>query len=270
MINKLKDWFQNRVMGADWFKLIVPMVIILIIVMGILVWLALPKPDYFPPTEGYFEKIIADAQQKNASHFAWLYKTNIIIQCVLILTALLAAIFASLTTKDNAEDVKKWSVLLTAVTAALASVLSTFHIRENIESLIKVTLQLNQLEADYLAARASFVDESKDAEKSDTQKKLRDLNRTYTTRFNIILDTRMHAYANVGQQSLQSVSLTDPSSLNPANPSSPSAPAPRLMLLAERAQLEWSPLPILTHRTEVAVIGGDFYKGPQLLFLTLL
>jgi hypothetical protein len=132
-------------------------------------------------------------------------------------------VFASLTTKENAEHVKKWSVFLTAITAALASVQSTFHIRENIGTFIKATVDLNQLQADYLAERASFADElkSKDAFKPDTQKKLLELHRVYTLRYNVILNDRMHAWSNVGQQSLRSSIPAIPSPPSPASPSSP-------------------------------------------------
>jgi hypothetical protein len=194
-------------MRANWTKLVIPALIILTLCIGIGIWLILPSVlNIASPAIAIdtFETAILTSEERNGDQFAIWYKSNIIIQCTLILTALMATVFASVTTKDNAERVKKWSVLLTAITAALASIHSTFHVRENIETLIRTSVDLTLLEADYLAARAPFANElkSKDAaDNAETQKKLTELHVKFMGRYAIILSNRMHAWANIGQQS---------------------------------------------------------------------
>jgi hypothetical protein len=136
-------------------NLIMPLMFLLLICLLVGIWFGLPasKTAGEPSLEG-FEEALDMAIDKNKSDFNLWYRSNVVIQCTLIFSALLATVFASLTTRENAEKVKKWSVLLTALTATLASAQSTFHIRENIETFIRSNGQLSLLEMDYLLERA--------------------------------------------------------------------------------------------------------------------
>lgn len=149
----------------------------------------------------YIEALLYDAERINLEHFQLWYKANIVVQCTLIGSALLAAIFASVTTTENAESLKKWSVLLTAITAAMASFQGTFHIRENLETFIQTAVDMNMFEVDYLADRAKFADELRDKTATERNSKLLELHRSYMGRLNNILSNRMHALTNVGAQS---------------------------------------------------------------------
>lgn len=105
---------------------------------------------------------------------------------------------------------KKWSVLLTAVTATLASIQSTFHIRENIETFIKTSTDLISLETDYLVERAPFDNELKKSGGKnldpELQKKLVELRQKFVPRYLNIETSVMRAWANAGQQSTGSQS----------------------------------------------------------------
>jgi hypothetical protein len=195
--------------GGNWVKR-AGLAAIVLTVFLILLWIILPVVTVFqhaPAQPDIFARAIDEAQRKNSLHFELWYKINFLIQFALILTALAATVLASRTTKENAEHYKNWSVWLTAITAALAAGQSTFHIRENIQTFIKAAVDLNQLEADYLAARAPLMEEARSKEpNSDSQKKLLELQRVYVKRYNIILSDRMHAWANVGQQSTPTAS----------------------------------------------------------------
>ena len=169
----------------------------------VVTWLVRDTAIYATPTAipgDHYEELLYKAQRLNLDHFQLWYKLNIIIQCTLIVAALLAAIFASVTTRENAESLKKWSVLLTAVTAAVASFQATFHIRENLDSFIQATIDMNLVEADYLADRAKFVDELKDKATTETNIQLLELHRKYMGRLNNIVGSRMHALTNIGSQ----------------------------------------------------------------------
>jgi hypothetical protein len=90
------------------------------------------------------------------------------------------------------SNYKKWSVLLTAMTAALTSAQSTFHIRENIEAFVKTAGNLELLQAKYLAKRAEIKD---DGSHSQILKLQSDSMQEYVD----IMTARMRAYGNAGQ-----------------------------------------------------------------------
>ncbi|MGJ5176019.1 hypothetical protein ACQR16_19130 [Bradyrhizobium oligotrophicum] len=186
---------------------IVMSAIFILILFLIVAWLALPTPTLVSDGSGdVFQIAIDQSLQRNAANFDLWYKSNMVIQCTLIFTTPLATVFASITTRDNAEEIKKWSVLLTSVTAALASVQSTFHVRENIETFIKSSADLVLLEADYFVDRAEYENAILNSEGKpldpEIQKKLRGLHQKYMQKYMNIQTARMRAWANAGQQSL--------------------------------------------------------------------
>ena len=205
---KRSGWLNRwtPMLRPDWISWVVPMTIVLLACLLLVIWRVLPTPtNMAAPAIDVFESALDEALVRNAGNFDLWYKSNMVIQFTLIFTALLATVFASITTKDNAEHIKKWSVLLTAITATFASVQSTFHIRENIETFIRSTGDLVLLETDYLAERAPL---DKDIKKSagkdldpETEKKLIEIRQKYMARFMTIETARMRAWANAGQQS---------------------------------------------------------------------
>jgi hypothetical protein len=202
----LRTWKSLR--DTNWVNLIMPLAIFLFVCLLVGVWFALPtsKTVGEPSIDG-FEEALDQAIDKNKSDFHLWYKSNVVIQCALIFSALLATVFASLTTRENAENVKKWSVLLTALTATLASAQSTFHIRENIETFIRSNGQLALLEMDYLLERAPLDSELRKFKKSgadldpDLQMKLTEVRHKYMPRYIDIQTGQMRAWANAGQPS---------------------------------------------------------------------
>lgn len=194
--------------GINWVNLVMPLTVVLLICLLVGIWFGLPatKTAGEPSLEG-FEEALDMAIDKNKSDFNLWYKSNVVIQCTLIFSALLATVFASLTTRENAERVKKWSVLLTALTATLASAQSTFHIRENIETFIRSNGQLALLEMDYLLARAPLDPDLRKYKKAgtdpdpDLEKKLTEIRHKYMPKYIDIQESQMRAWANAGQPS---------------------------------------------------------------------
>jgi hypothetical protein len=189
-------------------NLIMPLMFLLLICLLVGIWFGLPasKTAGEPSLEG-FEEALDMAIDKNKSDFNLWYRSNVVIQCTLIFSALLATVFASLTTRENAEKVKKWSVLLTALTATLASAQSTFHIRENIETFIRSNGQLSLLEMDYLLERAPLDADLRKYKKSgadmdpDLEAKLTEIRHKYMPKYIDIQEGQMRAWANAGQPS---------------------------------------------------------------------
>jgi hypothetical protein len=203
-LHKLRGWMSAVRLAVSDETLYILRIAIGVAIFSLVVWWLVRTTavlENASPIKGdYYETLLYKVQRINLDHFELWYKLNIIIQCTLIVAALLAAIFASITTRENAERLKKWSVFLTAVTAAMASFQATFHIRENLDTFIQATADLNQLEADYLADRAKFAEELTDTAKIENNIKLLELHRSYIGRFNEVVGRRMHALTNVGQQ----------------------------------------------------------------------
>jgi hypothetical protein len=203
-------WYRRWKSWRDlnWADLIMPVTFVLLICLMVGIWYALPasKTVGEPSLEG-FEEALDMAIDKNKHDFNLWYRSNVVIQCTLIFSALLATVFASLTTRDNAERVKKWSVLLTALTATLASAESTFHIRENIETFIRSNGQLALLEMDYLLERAPLDPDLRKYKKSgtdpdpDLEMKLTEIRHKYMPKYIDIQTGQMRAWANAGQPS---------------------------------------------------------------------
>jgi hypothetical protein len=210
----LRGWIPRS--GADWTKLVVPMGIVLIIVVSAnALWRVLPyeRDVEIPPiATDIFEVALDQAIQNNDDEYELWYKSNIIIQCTLIVTALLATVLASTTTAQNADRVKKWSILVTAITAALASLQSTFHVRENLDLFINSSADLTLLETEYLAARSPLINEAKFKRhhKNVDIEKLRELHLKFMPRYLDTLNNSRHAWANVGQQPLRMPSSETP------------------------------------------------------------
>jgi hypothetical protein len=203
----LRAWMPRT--GADWMKLVVPLgVVLIIVVLAIVLWRVLPREQFVerpPIATDIFEAALDQAIQNNDDEYELWYKSNFIIQCTLIVTALLATVLASTTTSQNADHVKKWSILLTALTAALATLQSTFHVRENLESFINSSADFTLLETEYLAARSPLINQPKFKRhhKDVDIEKLRELHLEFMPRYLDYLNNSRHAWANVGQQSLR-------------------------------------------------------------------
>ena len=206
-----RSWKSWR--DLNWVNLIMPVTVFLLICLLVGIWFGLPasKTAGEPSLEG-FEEALDMAIDKNKSDFNLWYRSNVVIQCTLIFSALLATVFASLTTRENAEKVKKWSVFLTALTATLASAQSTFHIRENIETFIRSNGQLSLLEMDYLLERAPLDPDLRKYKKSGTdmdpelERKLTEIRHKYMPKYIDIQEGQMRAWANAGQPSAPSES----------------------------------------------------------------
>jgi hypothetical protein len=213
---------KHRITAAEFVYPAIFVISIIIVAGGI--YVLMPVMQFYGienSTGDDFEDALNSSMQNNASNFAWWYKSNMLIQFVLIFTALLATVLASLTTQGNAEKIKYWSVILTGITAALASMQSTFHIRENIETFIKSASNLQLLDAVYVEKRAHINSEviaslnendkykiNASGRAGDIQRELikrypekylflqRELMRQYVD----VMGARMRAWANAGQQ----------------------------------------------------------------------
>jgi hypothetical protein len=206
----LRRWKSFR--DIEWINLMMPMTIFVLFCALVGIWYALPTSKMVSePAIDIFETALDEAIDKNKGDFHLWYKSNVVIQCTLIFTALLATVFASLTTKENTERVKKWSVVLTAITATLASVQSTFHVRENIETFIRTNSDLALLEMDYVFERAPLDNDlrkynelkTKSSEADldpDLQKKLIELRHKFMPRWMAIQTDQMRAWTNAGSQ----------------------------------------------------------------------
>ena len=204
------QWILNHIIA------ILGAIVLVLVVIGA-VWFALPNGNVVSsPALDDFEQALDEAIQQNMKNFVWWYKANIVIQSTLILTALFATVAASITTKDNADTLKKYTVFLTAVTVALASVQSTFHIRDNVNSFITASGRLELLESEYLVARAPFEAQLRaSAGKPPGEKivplELLKIQQSSLKKYVDIEADRMRAWASIGQQT---------------SPQSPPAPVP--------------------------------------------
>jgi hypothetical protein len=187
---------------------------VILIALLIINWIFFtPIPVISEEARDYWERAIDKQIDKNISDFATWYRFNIVLQAALILTSLFATIAAAVTTSDNIRSIKKYSIVLTAVTSALTAIISTFHIRENIETFIRINGDLQILEWEYLRDRAPFM---KNADASEASPQLLAVQYELSKKFVTIQSARLRAYASIGAQSLPT----------PAPPSSP-PPAPR-------------------------------------------
>jgi hypothetical protein len=190
----------------------VPVVLGLLLLLAGVLWF-LPSGELVQNTPDDLETVMDKTLAYNLRDYNLFYRINILIQSALILAATFATVFAAITTKDNTEKVKKYSVFLTAVTAGLAAVLSTFHIRDNMDTLIGVTQDLQVLEIKYLAARAKVIEDIKKKDPNFTLKKvensaalpreLLELQREWLPLYTDILRLRMRAWSNIGSQTMQ-------------------------------------------------------------------
>jgi hypothetical protein len=94
----------------NWTDYIVPILFIFLFIACIAVWHFLPSGQVTekPDEKDEFVKNILYLEGQNFANFGLWYKSNIIIQIILIVTALFATVLASLTTSGNAERIKKW------------------------------------------------------------------------------------------------------------------------------------------------------------------
>jgi hypothetical protein len=187
---RLLQWIQS-----NWSALTAAVLLLIVLVLMI-IWLMLPADKLIfpalPPdsTDSFENDLITNAKRSMGSFEVW-YKTNILLQLILIATSLAAAMTAALTTSENANMLKKYSVILTAITAALATAQQTFHIRENINSFITSTTRLELLVYDYVSKRGT---PDYSANPLKLQKEIMD---TYVD----IEANRMRAWASIGEQS---------------------------------------------------------------------
>ncbi len=141
--------------------MVMPWVVLLILIGGLALWSALPDGLVIENTSDDLEAQMDATLLQNFRDYQWWYKGNLLTQVLLILASIGATVFAAITTQRNAETIKKWSVLLTALTAGSAAFLTTFHVRENLEAFIAANEQIQQVEAEYLAERANTLQKLK-------------------------------------------------------------------------------------------------------------
>ncbi len=193
---------------------IIMAVIILVVLLAINWIFFTPIPTISEEAKDYWERAIDKQIDKNIADFAMWYRFNIMLQAALILTSLFATIAAAVTTADNIGSIKKYSIVLTAITSALTAIISTFHIRENIETFIRINGDLQVLEWEYVRDRAPFM---KSANANEVSPQLLAIQYELSKKFVTIQSARLRAYASIGAQSLPTPA---PSS------SPPPAPAP--------------------------------------------
>ena len=212
----LSSWISNNPRKSAIFG-----VLFAVVFLSIVVWF---RSQAFVLVEGGAldsnEQTLDAAIVTNANDLQNWYRSNLIIQAILICAGLLATISAASTNKDNTEILKKYTVVLTAITSTLAIVLTTFHIRENVETFIRANADLHSIEADYLAERAKgpvgpiLRASAKTAEKAKAAgtplpaselmdpPELAALWSKFLPRYLEVESARLHAWASVGQQSL--------------------------------------------------------------------
>jgi hypothetical protein len=181
-------------------------IVFLIILVGVGVWLTLPSGEFIDQQAlDSFEGSLDNSIRQSMGNFQWWYKSNILIQFTLITTSVLATVTAAITTSENANAVKKYAVVFTAVTAALASAQQTFHIRDNISSFITATGNLELLKYEYIVHRSQLEQEFQaNAGNSDKNKDippaLLQLQQNIMKKYVDIETDRMRAWASIGQQ----------------------------------------------------------------------
>jgi hypothetical protein len=242
----------TRLPAPVWIEWAVPTATVILIVGAVLVWKVLPvgltEPSDLADT---LETAMDDTLLANFKDYELGYKANIIIQLVLIFTSISATVFAAITTAHTAEAMKKWSVLLTALTAACAAFLSTFHIRENLEGIVSLNTELVALEANYLADRAVVLKKLKERQwDPDTKipeivkaaraakdnkttdfsslswpQEILDLQFRYSKEYARLQAQRMKLWMNVGSQSLPPAA-THPAGALPTPPTTTMTPTP--------------------------------------------
>ena len=192
---RLAEWVQsNRVLTGLG-------VLFLIILVAIAISLVLPSDELMIPgkAQDSFENSLGIAVRRSMGSFLWWYRSNIVLQFTLIAASLLATVTAALTTSDNANLLKKYSIVFTAVTATLATAQQTFHIRENINSFISSTSSLELLVYDYVLQRAKLSKEGR----SEGSPEILELQKQITQKYTDIEADRMRAWASIGEQTLK-------------------------------------------------------------------
>jgi hypothetical protein len=173
-------------------------VLFLIILITIAISLTLPSDELMIPAnaQDIFETSLGISARRSMGSFLWWYRSNIVLQFTLIAASLLATVTAALTTSENANVLKKYSIVFTAVTATLATAQQTFHIRENINSFISSTASLELLVYDYVLQRARLSKEGR----SEGSPELLELQKQITQKYTDIEADRMRAWASIGDQ----------------------------------------------------------------------
>jgi hypothetical protein len=211
---RFADWIRS-----NWKVLSTISALLLIVLVPALIYLALPGDELMDlPSSDDFGKALQTSARRSMGSFMWWYKTNIILQITLIAASLAATVAAALTTPQNVEVIKKYSVIFTGLTAAVATAQQTFHVKENINSFITSTWNFELLAYDYASQRAHLTETSVNNEKSDKDKIL-EIQKDVMQKYVDIESNRMRTWASIGEQSGRA-----PVSSNPA---SSGAPAPR-------------------------------------------
>ena len=192
---RLPQWVQS-----NWVLTGVG-VLFLIILVAIAISLVLPSDELMVPrpAQDSFEASLGIAVRRSMGSFLWWYRSNIVLQFTLIAASLLATVTAALTTSENANLLKKYSIVFTAITAALATAQQTFHVRENINSFISSTTRLELLVYDYVLRRAQLSKEGR----SEGSPDLLELQKDITQKYSAIEADRMRAWASIGEQTVK-------------------------------------------------------------------
>lgn len=163
IFTRCKEMSTEENGGSRYITLwVILLLLIVLCLLAALAWRASPGGHVNSSSAlDLFELSLDQMIEKNLTDYKYWHRANIAMQSVLIVTAILATVFAALTTKQNAEQMKNFSIFLTAITPGLTVAFATFHVRENVESFIKTNGALLQLEYDYLKAREAVIDKVK-------------------------------------------------------------------------------------------------------------
>ena len=200
---------------SNWKALSV-VAVCLVILGPVAISLGLPGDALMePPSTDSFELALQTSARRSMGSFMWWYKTNVVLQVTLVVASLAAAVTAALTTKENAQTIKIWSVLFTAITAAVATAQQTFHVKENINAFIGSTWNLELLAYDYASRKAQLKESPTDDGVSDKNKAisadLLKIQKDIMQRYAEIEADRMRAFGNIGEQTARDLPTNSPS-----------------------------------------------------------
>lgn len=236
---QFQDVFSRIGSTINISSILIIAIIVVILALAfyfIVFWFNTEIPAVSTPPKDFWETVLDKQIETNSSDFALWYRLNIVLQGALILAALSATILAAVTTTDNVPRLKKYSIVVTAITSALTAILSTFHIRENIDAFIRISGDLQLLEWEYAKDRAllpppvangatfrrTFL--RKKPSNNEASPELLNLQYELSKKFVPIQAARMRAYASIGAQSLPNDRSTPPMP-SPLVPPAPQAPA---------------------------------------------
>src|SRR5689334_16908496 len=108
---------SKNLIASRGFTIFATSVVGIIAALALLRWIGGDPSAVSENANDFLERALDANIMHNAQDFVRWYRSNIVIQLMIILSSLLATIYASITTKDNADTLKRYTVLLTALTS---------------------------------------------------------------------------------------------------------------------------------------------------------